>query len=349
MRRAFFAAALAAIALLGGFSSSMAADPVTYHRTVTVGDIKMFYREAGDPRKPALLLLHGFPTSSHMFRNLIPLLADRYHVVAPDYPGFGFSDAPDRTQFEYTFEHLTLVIDGFTQAVGLKRYAMYIFDYGAPIGLRLALAHPERVTAIISQNGNAYEEGLSAGFTGRLRASREPTEQARTAWRAALSPETGLRRYLTGVSEASKALVAPEAYAIDSALLARPGNDEIQLDLLMDYGSNVALYPRIQEYLRAAKPPVLAAWGKNDQTFVPAGAEAFRRDVPNAEVHLYDTGHFALETHLHEIARTIRDFLHRKVDRTVATSSGISRPAEMRSSARSQVHSAPATDATSRR
>ena len=211
MCRAFFAAALAAIALLGSFSPSMAAEPLTHYRTVTVGDIKVFYREAGDPKKPALLLLHGFPTSSHMFRNLIPLLADRYHVIAPDYPGFGFSDAPDRTQFKYTFEHLTEVMDGFTQAVGLKRYTMYIFDYGAPVGLRLALAHPERVTAIISQNGNAYEEGLSVGFAGRLRTSREPTEQARTAWRAALTPEAGQRRYLTGVSEAHRALVAPEA------------------------------------------------------------------------------------------------------------------------------------------
>ena len=313
MRRTLLAAAFATIALLRSFSISMAADPVTFYRTVTVADVKVFYREAGDRKKPALLLLHGFPTSSHMFRNLIPLLADRYHVIAPDYPGFGFSDAPDRAQFKYTFEHLAEVMDGFTQTLGLNRYAMYIFDYGAPMGLRLALAHPERVTAIISQNGNAYEEGLSAGFAGRLKASREPTEQARMAWRAALTPDAGQRRYLAGVSEAHRVLVAPEAYALDSALLARPGNDEIQLDLLMDYGSNVALCPKIQEYLRTAKPPVLAVWGRNDQTFIPAGAEAFRRDVPSAEVHLYDTGHFALETHLHEIAGTIRDFLRRKV------------------------------------
>ena len=326
MCRAFFAAALATIALLGSFSISMAADPVTHYRTVTVGDIEVFYREAGDSRKPALLLLHGFPTSSHMFRNLIPLLADRYHVIAPDYPGFGFSDAPDRTLFKYTFEHLTEVMEEFTQTVGLKRYAMYIFDYGAPIGLRLALTHPERVTAIISQNGNAYEEGLSPGFAGRLKASREPTEQARTAWRAALTPEAGQRRYLTGVPEAQRVLVAPEAFALDSALLARPGNDEIQLDLLMDYGSNVALYPQVQEYLRHRRPPILLIWGKNDQTFVPAGAEAFRRDVPGAEVHLYDTGHFALETHLHEIAGTIRDFLRRKVDHLPATTGGSSHP-----------------------
>jgi pimeloyl-ACP methyl ester carboxylesterase len=238
-------------------------------------------------------------------------------------------------------------MDGFTQAVGLKRYAMYIFDYGAPVGLRLALAHPERITAIISQNGNAYEEGLSAGFAGRLKASREPTEQARTAWRAALTPEAGQRRYLTGVSEAHRVLVAPEAFALDSALLSRPGNDEIQLDLLMDYGSNVALYPKIQEYLRRTHPPVLLVWGKNDQTFVPAGAEAFKRDVPGAEVHLYDTGHFALETHLHEIAGTIRDFLRRKVDHLPATIGGIPRPAGIQSSARSQAHSAPAVGVTS--
>ena len=313
MRRAFFAAALATIALLGSYWPSLAAGPVTRYRTVAVGDGKVFYREAGDPKKPALLLLHGFPTSSHMFRDLIPLLADRYHVIAPDYPGFGFSDAPDRTSFPYTFEHLADVMDGFAQTVGLKRYAMYIFDYGAPIGLRLALAHPDRVTAIISQNGNAYEEGLSAGFAGRLKASREATEQARTAWRAALTPDAGQRRYLTGVPDAKRDVVAPEAFALDSALLARPGNDEIQLDLLMDYNSNVALYPQVQEYLRRRRPPVLLVWGKNDQTFVPAGAEAFKRDVPGAEVHLYDTGHFALETHLHEIAGAIRDFLRRKV------------------------------------
>lgn len=313
MYRAFFAAALATIALLGSLSISMAAGPITYYRTVTVGDVKVFYREAGDPGKPALLLLHGFPTSSHMFRDLIPLLADRYHVIAPDYPVFGFSDAPDRTSFKYTFEHLTEVMGEFTETVGLRRYAMYIFDYGAPIGLRLALAHPERITAIISQNGNAYEEGLSVGFAGRLKASREATEQARAAWRAALTPDAGQRRYLTGVPDAKRVLVAPEAFALDSALLARPGNDELQLDLLMDYGSNVALYPEVQEYLRRRRPPVLLVWGKNDQTFVPAGAEAFRRDVPGAEVHLYDTGHFALETHLHEIAGAIRDFLRRKV------------------------------------
>jgi pimeloyl-ACP methyl ester carboxylesterase len=314
MRRALFVAAVATITFLGSLSLSMAAGPVTYYRTVNVGDGKVFYREAGDPKKPALLLLHGFPTSSHMFRDLIPLLADRYHVIAPDYPGFGFSDAPDRTSFNYTFEHLTEVMDEFTQTVGLRRYAMYIFDYGAPIGLRLALAHPERVTAIISQNGNAYEEGLSAGFAGRLKASRELTEQqARTTWRAALTPDAGQRRYMTGVPDAKKELVAPEAFALDGAFLARPGNDEIQLDLLMDYGSNVALYPQIQEYFRRSRPPILLVWGKNDQTFVPAGAEAFRRDVPGAELHLYDTGHFALETHLQEIAGTIRDFLGRKV------------------------------------
>src|SRR5258705_618275 len=313
MCRAFFAAALATIALLGSFSISMAADPVTRYRTVTVGDVKVFYREAGDSNKPALLLLHGLPSSSHMFRNLIPLLANRYHVIAPDYPGFGFSDAPDRTLFQYTFEHLTEVMDEFTQTVGFKRYAMYIFDYGAPIGLRLALAHPERVTAIISQNGNAYEEGLSPAWGGRVKVWQQPTAENRTALRGALTPAAAQRRYFAGVSEADRALVAPETFALDDALLARPGNDELQLDLLIDYGSNIALYPKFQEYLRTAQPPLLVVWGKNDQAFIQPGAGAFKRDVPGAEVHLYDTGHFALETHLHEIAGTIRDFLHRKV------------------------------------
>src|ERR1043165_3663524 len=192
---------------------------------------KIFYRETGARSAPTILLLHGFPPSSHMFRNLIPALAEHYHVVAPDLPGFGFSVTPDRKTVRYNFENLAKVIGKFTETIGLERFAIYVFDYGAPVGLRLALAHPERITAIISQNGNAYEEGLSAGFAGRLRASREPTEQARAAWRAALTPEAGQRRYLTGVSEAHRVLVAPEAYALDSALLARPGNDEIQLDL----------------------------------------------------------------------------------------------------------------------
>jgi pimeloyl-ACP methyl ester carboxylesterase len=272
---------------------------------------KIFYREAGHRNAPTVLLLHGFPASSHMFRNLIPALADEYHVIAPDLPGFGFSDAPDRSQFSYTFENLAKVIDRFTQTIGLKNYAIYVFDYGAPVGLRLALAHPERVTAIISQDGNAYEEGLSEGWSPIQRYWNDPSPENRAALREFLTPESTRWQYIHGVADAS--LVAPEAYTLDSALLSRPGNDEIQLDLFLDYASNVALYPKFQEYFRTKRPPLLAVWGKNDPFFVPAGAEAFKRDNPNAEVHFFDTGHFALETHHAEIAADIREFLARKL------------------------------------
>jgi pimeloyl-ACP methyl ester carboxylesterase len=282
----------------------------SYHYGI-VDSHKVFYREAGPKTSPAILLLHGFPTSSHMFRNLIPVLADHYRVVAPDLPGFGFSDAPDRKRFRYTFEHLAETIDRFTQTIGLDRYAIYVFDYGAPVGLRLALAHPERITAIISQNGNAYEEGLSQGWNPIQKYWKEPTAENRAALRAFLPPEATKRQYTHGVPQAS--LIAPEAYALDSALLAGADNDEIQLDLFLDYASNVALYPKFQEYFRAKHPPTLAVWGKNDLFFLPPGAEAFKRDNPSAEVHFYDTGHFALETHHPEIAATIRDFLGRKL------------------------------------
>jgi pimeloyl-ACP methyl ester carboxylesterase len=282
----------------------------SYHYGI-VNSHKVFYREAGPKTSPAILLLHGFPTSSHMFRNLIPVLADHYRVVAPDLPGFGFSDAPDRKRFRYTFEHLAETIDRFTQTIGLDRYAIYVFDYGAPVGLRLALAHPERITAIISQNGNAYEEGLSQGWNPIQKYWKEPTAENRAALRAFLTPEATKRQYTHGVPQAS--LIAPEAYALDSALLARADNDEIQLDLFLDYASNVALYPKFQEYFRAKLPPTLAVWGKNDPFFLPPGAEAFKRDNPSAEVHFYDTGHFALETHHPEIAATIRDFFGRKL------------------------------------
>jgi pimeloyl-ACP methyl ester carboxylesterase len=280
----------------------------TYQHAVVDGT-KIFYREDGQKGAPAILLLHGFPTSSHMFRNLIPALADRFHVIAPDLPGFGFSDAPDRNQFRYTFQNLAEVIDRFTETVGLERYSIYVFDYGAPVGLRLALAHPERVQAIISQNGNAYEEGLSQGWNPIQKYWEEPSAENRTALRAFLEPEATKWQYLHGVQDAR--LVAPEAYELDSALLARPGNDEIQLDLFLDYESNVALYSRFQEYFRAKQPPVLAVWGKTDPFFLPPGAEAFKRDIPNAEVRFYDTGHFALETHHLEIAGAIREFLGR--------------------------------------
>jgi pimeloyl-ACP methyl ester carboxylesterase len=283
---------------------------VTYCNALVNGS-NIFYREAGPKDAPKILLLHGFPTSSHMFRNLIPALADSYHVVAPDLPGFGFSDAPNRKHFSYTFENLSKVIDNFTQAIGIHRFAIYVFDYGAPVGFRLALAHPEQITAIISQNGNAYEEGLSEGWNPIQKYWKEPNAENRATLRQFLAPEATKWQYVHGVADQS--LVAPEAYQLDSALLARPGNDEIQLDLFLDYASNVALYPKFQEYLRTRKPPLLAVWGKNDPFFLPPGAEAFKRDNPSAEVHFYETGHFALETHLAEIAAAIRDFLARKL------------------------------------
>ena len=282
----------------------------------TVEGRQIFYREAGDPTAPTLLLLHGFPTSSHMFRNLIPLLASDYHVIAPDLPCFGYSDAPERSQFTYSFARLAEIIDGFTRVVGLDRFALYIFDYGAPVGFRLALKHPEKITAIISQNGNAYREGLSQGWNPIQKYWREPTAANRAALRDFLKPEATKWQYTHGAPEAR--LIAPESYMLDSALLARPGNDEIQLDLFRDYVSNIALYPKFQAYFRDKRPPILAAWGKNDPFFLPPGAEAFKRDNPAAEVRLFDTGHFALETHCTEIANAIRDFLGRALAKTAA-------------------------------
>jgi pimeloyl-ACP methyl ester carboxylesterase len=279
----------------------------TRHRVVDVDGLKIFYREAGADTLPALLLLHGFPTSSHMFRHLIPALADKYRVIAPDLPGFGFSAAPDRAQFRYTFDHLADVIDRLTTVARLTDFAIYVFNYGAPVGFRLAMRHPERITAIISQNGNAYEDGLSEGWNPIQRYWREPTPENREALRNFLTPEATKWQYVHGVQDES--LVAPESYTLDAALLARPGNDEIQLDLFLNYASNVALYPKFQEYFRSHRPPLLAVWGKNDPFFLPAGAEAFKRDIPGAVVRFFDTGHFALETHAAEIAAAIRDFL----------------------------------------
>lgn len=289
---------------------------MTSFQSMDVNGNKIFYREAGPKTAPNLLLLHGFPSSSHMFRNLIPLLADRYHVVAPDLPGFGFSDAPDRERFRYTFENLSKTIDDFTQAIRFDRYAIYVFDYGAPVGFRLALAHPDRITAIISQNGNAYEEGLSQGWNPIQKYWTDPTPANRTSLRDFLTPEATRWQYVHGVPD--EKLVAPESYTLDSALLKRPNNDEIQLDLFLDYASNVALYPKFQEYFRTKKPSMLAVWGKNDPFFLPPGAEAFKRDNQTAEVHFLDTGHFALETHAQEIASAIRDFLGRELTDTVA-------------------------------
>jgi len=280
---------------------------MTHHRTLKVNGNTIFYREAGQKANPNVLLLHGFPTSSHMFRNLIPALARRYHVVAPDLPGFGFSDAPDRKQFKYTFQHLAETMTGFVEAMGLDRYAIYVFDYGAPVGLRLALAHPERITAIISQNGNAYEEGLSDGWNPIQKYWKEPSPENRAALRAFLQPDATKWQYTHGVQDQTQ--IAPESYELDSALLARPGNDEIQLDLFGDYRSNVAAYGDFQAYFRRHQPPLLAVWGRNDPFFVPAGAEAYRRDLPNADIRFFDTGHFALVTHAAEIGAAIVEFL----------------------------------------
>lgn len=284
---------------------------MTRYQYAAVDDHKIFYREAGPKNAPAILLLHGFPTSSHMYRNLIPALADRYHVIAPDLPGFGFTESPARGQFRYSFENLAKVIEAFTEKVRLTSYALYIFDYGAPVGLRLAMMHPERVTAIISQNGNAYEEGLSQGWNPIQKYWKEPTDENRAALRDFLTPEATKGQYLYGVKD--ETLVAPESYTLDSALMARPGNDEIQLDLFLDYASNVALYPKFQEYIRTKRPPLLAVWGSNDPFFLPPGAEGYKRDNPAAEVRFFDTGHFALETHYQEIAGAIRDFLARNL------------------------------------
>jgi pimeloyl-ACP methyl ester carboxylesterase len=276
-------------------------------RKVDVDGFNIFYREAGSRDAPAILLLHGFPSASHMFRDLIPLLADRLHVIAPDLPGFGQSDMPDRGKFTYTFENVARVIDRFTEIVGLGRFAIYVFDYGAPTGFRLATWHPERVTAIISQNGNAYAEGLSDGWKPIRAYWEDPSQANRDALRAFLAPETTVWQYTHGVPDATA--VSPDGYSLDNFYLARPGADEVQLDLFGDYETNVALYPEFQAYFRAHKPPFLAVWGRNDPFFLPAGAEAFKRDMPDAVVRFFDTGHFALETHAIEIAAAIRDFL----------------------------------------
>jgi pimeloyl-ACP methyl ester carboxylesterase len=274
-----------------------------------VDGLKVFYREAGRGDGPTLLLLHGFPSAGHMFRELIPALSDRFRIVAPDLPGFGQSDMPSRDRFSYTFDKLAEVIERFTEVIGLDRFAIYVFDYGAPTGFRLAVRHPERITAIISQNGNAYEEGLSDGWTPIRAYWQDPSPANRKALRDFLAPETTIWQYTHGVSDTT--CVSPDGYSLDNFYLARPGADEVQLDLFGDYQRNVSLYPVFQEYFRKHQPPFLAVWGKNDPFFLPQGAEAFKRDIPGAEVRFFDTGHFALETHCDEIAAAIRDFLSR--------------------------------------
>jgi len=301
------------VALAAG--SVIAQEPVqsVHYRTTEVDGIEIFYREAGPLDAPAILLLHGFPSSSHMFRNLIPQLADRYRVVAPDYPGFGYSAVPARQEFDYTFDRIVDVVDGLTEQIGLDRYALYVMDYGAPVGFRLATRHPERVTAIIAQNGNAYEEGLTPFWEPIKAYWRSGGAPERDALREALEPESTRWQYLHG--EPDPSLVSPDAYTHDQRLLDRPGIDEIQLDLFYDYRRNVELYPKWQQYFREHRPPTLVVWGRNDEIFGAAGAEAYKRDNPDAEVHLLDAGHFALESHGPRIAALIGDFLGRNVSR----------------------------------
>jgi pimeloyl-ACP methyl ester carboxylesterase len=292
-----------------------ATSPTTQYtsiHTVEVDGLKLFYREAGRVDAPVLLLLHGFPTSSLMYRELMPRLASRYRVIAPDLPGFGFTEVLAERKYSYTFDALAVTINAFVEKLGLTRYAIYIFDYGAPVGLRLALAHPERIAAIVSQNGNAYEEGLGKEAWNPVQNYwRQPTQENRDALRAFLTLDSIRWQYTHGASDPAR--VAPETYTLDAALIARAGNQEIQLDLFGNYASNVALYPEFQRYFRERKPPLLAIWGKNDPFFIPPGAEAFRRDNPNATVTFLDTGHFALETHVDEIAGAVDTFLSKAI------------------------------------
>jgi pimeloyl-ACP methyl ester carboxylesterase len=280
-----------------------------------VGDVEVFYREAGANDAPVILLLHGFPTASHMFRDLIPLLADRFRLIAPDLPGFGQTKAPPRGTFDYTFDRLADVIEGFTNALSLDQYVLYIFDYGAPVGLRLAMRHPERISAIVSQNGNAYLEGFSDEWGTWESYWREPSAANREACRLSIAPDT-IRNWQYGTG-ADPTLLSPDGYELDIAYMARPDAEEIQLDLILDYRSNVALYPAFQSYFREHRPPLLAVWGRYDPAFLPAGAAAYQRDLPDAKIHLLDAGHFALETHAEEVATLIRAFLDSTIGSTL--------------------------------
>ncbi|MCX5442826.1 MULTISPECIES: alpha/beta fold hydrolase [unclassified Streptomyces] len=281
-----------------------------HHRATTVNGLEVFYREAGDPTAPAVLLLHGFPTSSHMFRHLIPALADRYHVIAPDHIGFGQSATPTLQDFPYTFDALTDVTSGLLRQLGIDRFAMYVQDYGAPIGWRLALQNPDRITAIITQNGNAYVEGFVKPFwDGVFAYAKAPGPDTEAPMRGALTPEITRWQYVNGVADPT--LVSPDNWVHDQALLDRPGNDDIQLKLFRDYPTNVDLYPQVHQYFRNSQVPLLAVWGANDEIFGPDGARAFAQDLPDAEIHLLESGHFALESHLQIITEHIRDFLAR--------------------------------------
>lgn len=292
---------------LSGPAGAGSAVPVTSIRKVAADGVQVFYREAGDPQAPVVLLLHGFPASSFMFRELIPRLADRYRVIAPDLPGFGFTEVPEKRKYTYTFDALAATVAAFTEAIKIHRYAIYVFDYGAPTGFRLAMAHPERITAIVSQNGNAYEAGLGDAWGPIRKYWAFPSAENRDVIAKNVLTLEGTRwQYTHGVANPDN--VAPESYTLDMALMERPGNKDIQLDLFLNYASNVALYPAFQEYFRKSQPPLLAIWGKNDPFFIPAGAEAYRRDIPNAQVKMLDTGHFALETHVVEIAAAMHEF-----------------------------------------
>src|ERR1700721_1317368 len=289
-----------------GAASPQSLVPFTSIYKVEADGVQVFYREAGSPQAPVVLLLHGFPTSSFMYRELIPRLADRYRVIAPDLPGFGFTEVPEKRKYTYTFDALAATVDAFTKAIKLDRDAIYVFDYGAPTGFRLAMTHPEQITALITQNGNAYEEGLGDAWGPIRKYWAEPTAANRDILRQSVLTAGGTRwQYTHGVADPES--VPPESYMLDTALLERPGNKDIQLDLFLDYASNVKLYPAFQDYFRKAKPPLLAIWGKNDPFFVPAGAEAFRNDIPNARAQFRDTGHFATETHVVEIAAAMKE------------------------------------------
>jgi len=278
-----------------------------HYLNIKANGLNIFYREAGPKDAPVILLLHGYPTSSHMFRNLIPILDGKYHVIAPDLPGFGFSDAPSHDKFNYTFDNMAKTMQAFIDELGLKHFALYIFDYGAPTGLRLAMANPEKITAIISQNGNAYVEGLSTGWNPIQRYWENPTQANRDSLKDFVSKEATWYQYHEGVSDPS--LIAPESYTMDQHFLDRPGNIDIQLDLLLSYRTNVAMYPEFQAYFRKYQPPFLAVWGNKDPYFLPAGAEAYKRDLPKATIKFYNTGHFALETNAQDIGNDILNFL----------------------------------------